>query len=256
MPLLLRDRKGLVEILTLNRPEARNAINGALSRALVAAFKEIEADESCRAVVLTGAGDRAFCAGMDLKVLAAGEAEEVMGAEGGFGGIVRRQFPKPLIAAVNGPALAGGCEIVLACDIVIAVTCATFGIPEVKRGLIAGAGGLVRLPRWLSAPIAMELALTGDPISARRACELGLINKVVESDELLDEAIALAARISANSPTAVQSSKRVIVAGGELPAPELWAFNDAEVDEIVHSDDAREGVAAFVAKRPPRWSPQ
>lgn len=256
MSVLLRRREGRVEILTLNRPEARNAINGALSRELVAAFREIEADDSCRVVVLTGAGDKAFCAGMDLKAFAAGEAEEVMGAEGGFGGIARRQFPKPLVAAVNGPALAGGCEIVLACDIVIAATSATFGIPEVKRGLIAGAGGLVRLPRWISSPIAMELALTGDPISAWRAFDLGLINKAVEAGELLEEAVALATRISTNSPMAVQSSKRIITAGADLSGPELWAINDAAVVDIVNSGDAREGAQAFVEKRQARWSDQ
>ena len=159
---LLRERQGHIEILTINRPEARNAINGAVSRAFAAAFDELEADDDCWVVIVTGAGDKAFSAGMDLKAFTAGEAGDIMGAKGGFGGIAQRDFAKPIIAAVNGSALAGGCEIMLACDLVVAVEEAIFGIPEVKRGLMAGAGALIRLPKRIPPAIALELALTGD----------------------------------------------------------------------------------------------
>ena len=149
MAVVERDRRQNVEILTINRPEARNAINGAVSQAMSVALNELEADKYCLAVIITGAGDRAFSAGMDLKAFAAGELGEIASGPGGFGGITQRDFPKPLIAAVNGAALAGGCEIMLSCDMVVAAEHATFGIPETKRGLIAGAGGLIRLPRRL-----------------------------------------------------------------------------------------------------------
>ena len=163
---LLRERRGHIEILTINRPEARNAINGAVSLAMGAAFDDLEADDDCWVVILTGAGDKAFSAGMDLKAFAAGESADIMGGAGGFGGITQREFSKPVIAAVNGSALAGGCEIMLACDLVVAVEEAKFGIPEVKRGLMAAGGGLVRLPKRIPMAIALELALTGDPIDA------------------------------------------------------------------------------------------
>ena len=176
---VLRERQGRIEILTINRPEARNAVNGAVSKAFTEAFDELENDDDCNVVIVTGAGDKAFCAGMDLKAFAAGEAGEIMGARGGFGGIAQRDFPKPLIAAVNGSALAGGCEIMLSCDLVVAAEGATFGIPEVKRGLMAAAGGLIRLPKRIPPAIALELALTGDPIDARRALAIGLVNRVV-----------------------------------------------------------------------------
>ena len=189
---LLRERQGHIEILTINRPEARNAINGPVSLAFAAAFDELEADDDCWVVIVTGAGDKAFSAGMDLKAFAAGEAGDIMGANGGFGGIAQRDFPKPIIAAVNGSALAGGCEIMLSCDLVVAVEEAKFGIPEVKRGLMAAAGALIRLPKRIPPTIAMELALTGDPIDAQRALALGLINRVVPADRLMEEALALA----------------------------------------------------------------
>ncbi|HXW34137.1 MAG TPA: enoyl-CoA hydratase-related protein, partial [Acidimicrobiales bacterium] len=175
MTVVERERRGHVEILTINRPEARNAINAAVSTAMSDALDELESDDDCWVVILTGSGDKAFSAGMDLKAFAGGEAAGIMNARGGFAGVTQRQFPKPLIAAVNGSALAGGCEIMLACDLVVAVEHATFGIPEAKRGLIAGAGGLFRLPRRLPFAVALELALTGDPIDAERAFDLGLV---------------------------------------------------------------------------------
>jgi enoyl-CoA hydratase len=191
---------------------------------------------------------------MDLKAFAGGEAGDIMGAKGGFGGIVQRDFPKPLIAAVNGFALAGGCEIMLACDLVVAVESAQFGIPEVKRGLMAAAGGLVRLPKRIPTAVAMELALTGDPIDARRAYELGLINRVVAAGALMDETLALAETVAANAPLAVRASKRVVKEGGELPDAAGFEVNDALVPSVFSSADAMEGAVAFAEKRPPRWT--
>ncbi len=251
---LLRERRGHIEILTINRPEARNAINGAVSKGFTAAFDELEADDDCWVVVVTGAGDKAFSAGMDLKAFAAGEAGDIMGAKGGFAGIAQRAFAKPLIAAVNGSALAGGCEIMLSCDLVVAVEGAKFGIPEVKRGLMAGAGGLIRLPKRIPPAIALELALTGDPIDARRALELGLVNRVVPAGQLMEEALALAGTIAENAPLAVRASKRVMKEAGELPDAQGWKVNNAAMPEVFGSADATEGAVAFAEKRPPRWT--
>jgi enoyl-CoA hydratase len=251
---LLRERQGHVEILTINRPEARNAINGAVSRGFVAAFDELEEDDDCWVVIVTGAGDKAFSAGMDLKAFAAGEVGDIMGSKGGFAGITQREFPKPMIAAVNGSALAGGCEIMLACDLVVAVEAAKFGIPEVKRGLIAGGGGLIRLPKRLPAAIALELALTGDSIDAERALALGLINRVVPADKLMEEATALAETIAANAPLAVKTSKRVMKQAAELPEAEGWVLNSQAVPEVFGSADAMEGPIAFAEKRKPNWT--
>ncbi len=250
---LLRERRGHVEILTINRPEARNAIDGAVSTALGTALDQLAEDPEVWVVVLTGSGDRAFSAGMDLKAFAAGEGGAIMEAPGGFGGITRRDFPKPVIAAVNGSALAGGCEIMLACDLVVAAEHATFGIPEVRRGLIAGAGALLRLPKRLPPTVAMELALTGDAIDARRALELGLVNRVVPADRLLEEALALAGRIAENAPMAVRYAKQVLRRAGDLPEPEGWEVNDAAVAVVFTSADAMEGPRAFAEKRPPNW---
>jgi enoyl-CoA hydratase/carnithine racemase len=250
---LLRQRQGHIEILTINRPEARNAINGAVSRGFSTAFDELEADNDCWVVIVTGSGDKAFSAGMDLKAFTAGEAGEIMGAKGGFGGIAQRDFPKPLIAAVNGSALAGGCEIMLSCDLVVAAEHAMFGIPEAKRGLIAGAGGLLRLPKRLPMAIALELAMTGDPIDAARAQQLGLINKVVPAASLLSEALELAERIATNAPLAVQYSKSVMQRAAELPESEGWKINQEAVGVVFSSADAMEGPVAFAEKRAPRW---
>src|ERR1700728_4515739 len=203
---VLRERQGHVEVLTINRPEARNAINGPVSLAMSGFMDELAEDPDCWVVVVTGSGDKAFSAGMDLKAFSSGEGGSIMGASGGFGGLTQRDFPKPLIAAVNGSALAGGFEIMLSCDLVVAAEHATFGIPEAKRGLIAGAGGLLRLPKRIPIAVALELAMTGDPIDARRAGALGLFNQVVPADSLLTEALALAQRIAANAPLAVRYS--------------------------------------------------
>jgi enoyl-CoA hydratase len=250
---LERDRRQNVEILTINRPEARNAINGAVSREMSTALDELEADKHCWAIIVTGAGEKAFSAGMDLKAFAAGELGEIMSDPGGFGGITQRDFSKPVIAAVNGAALAGGCEIMLSCDMVVAAEHATFGIPEVKRGLIAGAGGLMRLPRRLPLAIAMELGLTGEPMDAQRAYQLGLVNRVVRAENLLDEALKLAEMIAANAPNAVRWSKRIMKESQFIPESEGWKLTAAGAAEIFSSPDALEGAVAFAEKRPPQW---
>ena len=248
---LIRDRQGHIEILTINRPEARNAINLATANALSDAFDEIEQDDDVWVVVLTAAGDKAVSAGMDLKAFATGEFPIT---EKGFGGITKRDFPKPLIAACNGSALAGGCEIMLSCDLVVAADHAKFGIPEVARGLVAGAGGLIRLPRRIPRAVALELALTGEPIDAQRALQIGLVNRVVPGDRLMDEALALAGRIARNAPLAVRLSKQVMVQSAELTEAEAWRINDAVFGEIGRSADAMEGAVAFAEKREPNWT--
>jgi enoyl-CoA hydratase/carnithine racemase len=250
---VLRERRGRVEVLTINRPDARNAVDAAVSVGLGTALDELADDADVSVVVLTGSGDKAFSAGMDLKAFAAGDGPAVLGAPGGFGGVTRRTFPKPLVAAVNGSALAGGFEIVLACDLVVAADHATFGIPEAKRGLIAAAGGLVRLPKRLPLAVALELALTGDPVDAGRALALGLVNRVVPSDRLLDETMALAGRIAENAPLSVRYSKDVICRAATVPEDDGWALSDAAMAVVFSSADAMEGPIAFAEKRPPNW---
>jgi enoyl-CoA hydratase/carnithine racemase len=250
---VLRERRGNVEILTINRPEARNAINGAVSKAMSDAMDALTEDPECWVVVITGSGDKAFSAGMDLKAFSSGEGGDIMGASGGFGGLTQRDFPKPIIAAVNGSALAGGFEIMLSCDLVVAADHAKFGIPEAKRGLIAGAGGLIRMPKRLPMAVALELAMTGDPIDAERAYALGLVNKVVPGDAALAEAVALAERIAANAPLAVRYSKQVMKRAAEVPESEGWAINSDAVRVVFSSADAMEGPVAFAEKRAPNW---
>jgi enoyl-CoA hydratase/carnithine racemase len=253
MPAVERQRQGHVEILTINRPEARNAINGDVSTAMSAALDKLAADDDCSVVVLTGAGDKAFSAGMDLKAFATGEGGAIMGGSGGFAGITQRQFPKPIIAAVNGAALAGGCEIMLSCDLVVAAEHATFGIPEAKRGLVAGAGGLIRLPKRLPLAIALELALTGDSIDAARALALGLVNRVVPAERLMEETMALAATIADNAPLAVRWSKHVMVRAAGVSEEEGWKLNAEAGGVVFSSADAMKGPVAFAEKRKPNW---
>ena len=250
---VLRDRRGNVEILTINRPEARNAINGAVSAAMSSIMDELTEDPECWVVVVTGSGDKAFSAGMDLKAFAKGEGAAITAASGGFAGLATRDFPKPIIAAVNGSALAGGFEIMLSCDLVVAAEHATFGIPEAKRGLIAGAGGLIRMPKRLPMAVALELAMTGDSIDATRALALGLINKVVPAAELLDQTLELAERIAANAPLAVRYSKSVMKRSAEVPEAEGWKINGEAAGVVFSSADAMEGPVAFAEKRAPRW---
>lgn len=240
---------GLI-IITINRPEQRNAVNRAVSLAVAAAVDELDARDDLRVGILTGAGGN-FCAGMDLKAFLRGEVVRVEGR--GLLGIVMTPPRKPLIAAVEGYALAGGCEAMLACDLAVAARDAKFGIPEVKRGLAAGAGGLLRLPRLLPPRIAMELALTGDMMSAERAAEFGLVNTLTNSGGALDEAKGLASRIIANAPLSVAASKRVLVEQQDWSLDEMFERQQAITGPVIASEDAREGAAAFAEKRPANW---
>jgi enoyl-CoA hydratase len=246
------ERRRAIALVTLNRPEARNAVSPEVSRTMATILDEVEADATLRAVVLTGRGE-VFSAGADLKVVAQGNANEIARGKGGFAAIVTRDFPKPLIAAVNGPALAGGFEIVLSCDLVVAADTSRFGIPEVKRGLMAAAGGLIRLPKRVPLAIALELAMTGDPIDAPRALQLGLVNRVVAADHVVDEAIALAERIGENSPAAVRASRQLVREAAELNEAEGWKRTIELMTPVFESGDAIEGATAFAEKRPPVW---
>jgi enoyl-CoA hydratase len=247
------ERRPGVGILRINRPEARNAVNGAVAQGMEAGLDEFERDAEVQAVVVTGTGS-VFSAGADLKLVASGRAGEIATKRGNFAGIVRRDYPKPLIAAVNGPALAGGFEIVLACDLVVAAEEAVFGIPEAKRGLFAAAGGLIRLPKRVPLALATELAITGDPIDATRAHQLGLVNRVVPGAQLLDETLALAARIAENAPLAVRNALRMVREAVELDEEAAWARNNELAVEVFSSPDAVEGATAFAEKRAPRWT--
>ncbi|HJV87762.1 MAG TPA: crotonase/enoyl-CoA hydratase family protein [Noviherbaspirillum sp.] len=246
---LIDDADG-VRIITINRPQAKNAINLAVCEGIAAAMDELEARDDLRVAIITGAGG-SFCSGMDLKAFVRGERPFLEGR--GFAGFVERPPGKPLIAAVEGYALAGGFEIALASDLIVAASNAFFGIPEVKRGLVAAAGGLMRLPRQLPQRIAMELALTGNMFPARRAFELGLVNRLTEANGAIDEARRLAAEIVANGPLAVAASKRIIQESADWPVKELFARQAPLADPVLASTDAQEGATAFAEKRPPRW---
>jgi enoyl-CoA hydratase len=239
-----------IQIITINRPEARNAMTLAAAKAIAAALDELDSRDDLRIGILTGAGGT-FCAGMDLKGFLRGERPSL--PDRGFGGLTRKPPRKPLIAAVEGYALAGGFELVLACDLVVASDNAQFGVPEVKRGLAATAGGLVRLPRQLPYRIALELALTGDMFPAKRAYEYGLINRLTAPGEALAEARRLAQSIAANGPLSVAASKRVIVESQDWSSAEVWDKQTALTEHVFTSADAREGSAAFAEKRKPVW---
>jgi enoyl-CoA hydratase len=239
-----------VLIVTLNRPEAKNAANKALAEGVAAAMDELDANDDLRVAILTGAGGT-FCAGMDLKAFVSGETPMVAGR--GFAGLTEQGPKKPLIAAVEGFALAGGLELAISCDMIVAADNAMFGIPETKRGLAAAAGGLVKLPRQIPARVAMELALTGDFITAERAYELGLINRVVPAGSALDAAKELAAKIAANGPLAVAASKQVIMEQADWSQDEMFKKQGAIVQPIFTSEDAIEGATAFAEKRAPNW---
>jgi len=241
-----------VALITIRRPEARNAVNGEVAAGIEAAVDRFEADPDTWVGILTGEGP-VFSAGADLKAVAAGQIGSLVTRRGGFGGFVRRARTKPVIAAVDGPALAGGCELVLACDLVVASTAARFGLPEVKRSLVAAAGGLFRLPRALPPAIAMEVALTGDPISAERAYHFGMVNELVEPGAALEAARALAQRIIANAPIAVRTSRTLILAALAGGDDELWGLTDGAMGDVAGSEDFLEGPRAFIEKRPPVW---
>jgi crotonobetainyl-CoA hydratase len=252
-PVATLTRVGRVAVITLNRPGAMNAANAELSGAVGEAIETLANDPELRVGIITGTG-RAFCAGMDLKAFAAGDDVAAPGhPEWGFAGVVRHYIAKPLIAAVNGFALGGGAEIVLACDLVVASTRATFGLPEVKRGLFAAGGGVLRLPRQVSRRVAMELILTGGSLTAQRALELGLVNRLAEPDDLISSALELANVIASNAPLAVQTSKRLFhsaFAYGDDWSEALWQLNDEAIDIMMRSEDAIEGARAFAEQRP------
>ncbi len=255
---VLVERSDRVAILTLNRPHAMNAVNAEMALALGEAVDEVDRDPEIWAVVLAGSGGRAFCAGADLKALARGESNAAPGhEEWGFAGFVDHVPTKPVVAAVEGAALGGGTEICLACDLVVAGAGARFGLPEVRRGIIPGGGGLVRLPAQVAPKIAAELILTGRQLSAPEAARLGIVNRVVDDGDALRGALALAAEICENAPLAVQAAKRFLAAragGTGALAAERHAESRAERARVGGTEDAREGALAFVERRPPRWT--
>jgi enoyl-CoA hydratase len=250
-PAVLTEVRDGVLLVTLNRPEARNAVNGALAEGVAAAVERLEGEEELRVGVLTGAG-KGFCSGMDLKAFLRGESVHAGGR--GFAGICERPPAKPMIAAVEGFAVAGGLEVALSCDLIVAGRGARLGVPEVKRGLIAGAGALIRLPRRIPRHVAMEMALTGELVDAARAYELGLVNRVCDDGAAVDEALRLGAQIAAAGPLAVRTSKRIVDELAELPEAEAWARQEEFIELIMNSEDAREGASAFAEKRDPTWS--
>jgi crotonobetainyl-CoA hydratase len=258
-PVVLVERRDNVMIVTLNRPEVHNACNLAMWLAGGEALDQAEADPEVRAVVVTGAGDRTFSAGADLKAIMRGEParpDDPVKAAWGFAGIANHPISKPVIAAVNGNAMGGGTELALGCDLVVAVEHARFGLSEVKVGLFAAGGGVFRLPRQIPPKLAMEMILTGDPIDARRALEVGLVNRVVPGPELMDAALALAGKIAANAPLSVQASKRIalrIVDGAFADEPDDWRRTEEEMARLSASEDAKEGPRAFAEKRAPQW---
>lgn len=254
MALVEVNTEGRIRVITINRPDQRNAISPEVSQELDRAMEEFEADEEAWVGIVTGAGDKAFSAGADLKAIAGGRMQEIWTSEGGFAGITKRRRSKPLIAAVNGDALAGGCEIALACDLIVAAEHARFGLPEVRRSLVAAAGGLFRLPRRIPLNVAMEMILTGLPISARRAYELGLVNRVVPADRLMSAAYEMAEAILECAPIAVRESRRVVLES--LTASEEdrgWDLSARATAAVVTTEDFLEGPRAFVEKRDPVW---
>jgi enoyl-CoA hydratase len=247
---VLTDRRGSVLLITLNRPDARNAVNLALAEGIAAALDELDADRELTVGVLTGAGS-GFCAGMDLKAFVAGQRPWV--GDRGFAGIVQRASRKPLVAAVEGFAVAGGLEVALACDLIVASRGAKLGIPEVKRSLVAAGGALLRLPRRMPYGLAMELALTGDPITAERAYELGVVNRLTDPGAAVDAALELAGTIARNGPLAVHATKAILQQQFDWTEEEFWMRQGELAGPVFGSDDAREGAIAFSEKREPVW---
>lgn len=245
------ETRGNVAIITIDRPEARNAVNGEVAEGIEAAVDRMEADDDIWIGILTHTGP-VFCAGADLKAINSGEAARLDTPNGGFGGIVRKQRTKPIIAACNGPAYAGGCEIVLACDLLVASTEAKFGVPEVKRNLVAAAGALFRLPVALPKNVAMELLLTGDPIDADRAYSLGFVNRLAEPGAAVEVALDLAAQISENAPLAVRKSREIALQRYSSDE-EAFTASGRAIAEVMASEDTKEGLAAFIEKRKPNW---
>ena len=252
-PVLLTERRGDILILTINRPSAGNSVNPELAKGIDDALTLAEGDDTIHCVILTAADRKIFCSGMDLKHLALHGMEGTTFPGRGFAGLTERDFPKPLICAVNGYALGGGTELALCCDLIIASEHAKFGLPEVKRGIIAATGGPIRLMRAIPRAAAMELLLTGDAISAPRALQLGLINKVVPADQLLDEAVAMAERICCNAPLSVRGTKEIAIKTYGLSIEDAFVISKEISGRIGKTEDAKEGPRAFAEKRPPVW---
>jgi enoyl-CoA hydratase len=248
---------GRVAVITLNRPEARNAVNGDVATGLEAAIDRLESDDDVWVAILqanTSGQDRpVFCAGADLKEINAGNGARLNTERGGFAGFVYRERRKPVIVAVDGLATAGGCEIVLASDLVVATTRSSFGLAEAKRNLIAGAGGLFRLPRAIGQAAAMEAILTGEPIPAERAYHLGLVSRLVDQGEAAAEALRLAEQITACAPMAVWASRRVVLAAAYEDDETLKRMTNEAMATVMGSEDLKEGLTAFIEKRPPQW---
>jgi enoyl-CoA hydratase len=247
--------QGRVALITLNRPEARNAINRQVATEMEAAVDQAEADPDVWVMVLRAVtvGDRpTFCSGQDLKSIGSPEGNSVT-EKGGFAGLVKRERTKPLIVAVDGLATAGGCEIVLSCDLVVATPRSSFGLAEVKRNLIAGAGGLFRLPWAIGRSAAMEAILTGEPFSGERAFQLGLVSRLAADGAVVDEALALANQICQNAPLAVWESRKVVLAADTADETTLWSMTDAAMGKMMRSEDLKEGLTAFAEKRAPQW---
>ncbi|CQD04139.1 enoyl-CoA hydratase [Mycobacterium lentiflavum] len=249
-PEVLVEQRGRILIITINRPKAKNAVNSAVANGLAAAVDRLDEEPGLSVGILTGAGG-SFCAGMDLKAFARGELPIVEGRGMGF---TERPPVKPLIAAVEGYALAGGTELALATDLIVASKDSAFGIPEVKRGLVAGGGGLLRLPQRIPSAIAMELALTGENLSAERAAALGMVNVLAEPGTALDAAIDLAERIAANGPLAVAATKRIIVESRGWSPDTMFTEQNKLLAPVFSSNDAKEGAIAFAEKRAPQWT--
>lgn len=241
---------GAILVIAINRPQQRNAVNQAVSLAIVAALDRLDADPALRVGIITGRGG-SFCAGMDLKAFVDGERPEIAGR--GFAGVTEAPPKKPLIAAVEGFALAGGCELALACDLIVAARTAWFGLPEVTRGLVAGSGGLVRLPRRIPEAIALEYALTGERMDAATAHRWGLVNRLTAEGGALDGALALAAAITANAPLSTAMTKRIIRESASWPEARIWELQRPLVEAVLASGDAKEGARAFAEKRQPDW---
>jgi enoyl-CoA hydratase len=249
-PAVLTERRDGVLVITLNRPEVRNAVNAAVAEGIATALDTLDADDELAVGVLTGAGGF-FCAGMDLGAFVKGESPWY--GDRGFAGIAQRSARKPLIAAIEGFAVAGGLEIALACDLVVAAEGAKLGIPEAKRSLIAAGGALLRLPRRMPYHVVMELALTGDPLPAERFHAFGLVNQLAPKGEVLEAALALAARVAKNGPLAVAGSKQILQEQYDWPATEMWEKQGAISGPVFGSEDAKEGATAFKEKRDPVW---
>ena len=255
--IVLFEKRGRIGIITLNRPEARNAVNGDVASGVEAALDAIEADDDIWVGIVTantaGQEKPVFCAGADLKAINSGNAGGLSTKRGGFAGIAYRERRKPVIVAVDGLATAGGCEIVLSCDLVVASNRSSFGLAEVKRNLIAGAGGLFRLPRAIGRSAALEIILTGEPLAAQRAYELGLVNHVVAPDQVMPKALEIAERICAAAPLAVWASRKVVLASAYEDDETLINMTNAEFGAIMASEDTKEGLNAFIEKRLPNW---